>query len=178
MIPTKLPGNNRDLTNENIRIISIGEDYPSHYSSLQTKHYLFDCLIPLCRKIWGPPSFVTQRDQNFLVYFLKLPDAHLLLLASKTETQYYIVTHIDKTKLNKNRQQIKEFFDWWEPKTAEYLKYQAPHKCAVCLQRNKTVSLQPSRSTLVFGGYPCHYEHRCSRCEARLIRKIDRFLDH
>ena len=48
--------------------------------------------------------------------------------------------------------------------------------CARCKQKKKDCSLEPSRSQLIFGGFPVKYEYRCPACERELCKKIDKML--
>jgi len=52
-------------------------------------------------------------------------------------------------------------------------------KCNVCNKMKRTVSLEPSRSTLLFGMQygRVSYEYRCASCEAKLTKMIDRLLN-
>jgi hypothetical protein len=50
--------------------------------------------------------------------------------------------------------------------------------CAMCgvSELDKEVSLQPSRSQLVFGGFRVKMEHRCVDCEAKVVEGIEAML--
>lgn len=45
--------------------------------------------------------------------------------------------------------------------------------CSICGQRDN-LSLEPSRSQLIFGGFPTRVEFRCPKCEAEIAKKIGR----
>ena len=48
--------------------------------------------------------------------------------------------------------------------------------CDRCKQDKDNVSVEPSRSQLMFGGFPVKYEKRCEDCEKELIRQINKVL--
>ena len=46
--------------------------------------------------------------------------------------------------------------------------------CAICNKSKKTITRQPSRSQLIFGGFPVRYENRCQACETKLVKQLER----
>jgi hypothetical protein len=40
-------------------------------------------------------------------------------------------------------------------------------KCVMCGTENDTVDSQPTRSQLIFGGFPMRWENRCRKCEKK-----------
>lgn len=45
-------------------------------------------------------------------------------------------------------------------------------RCDMCRRLKRNVSLEPSRSQLVFGGFPVKLEHRCAACERRVCKRV------
>lgn len=53
--------------------------------------------------------------------------------------------------------------------------------CKMCgvSELDKRLSLEPSRSVLIFGPFPGMYvpmEHRCAKCEAKVVKDIEAML--
>jgi hypothetical protein len=48
--------------------------------------------------------------------------------------------------------------------------------CDVCGERKKNVSLEPSRSQLLFGGFKLKFENRCRSCERKVSKWVDKLL--
>ena len=46
--------------------------------------------------------------------------------------------------------------------------------CGMCHKHKKTLSLEPSRSQLIFGGFPVQVEYRCQSCETKLVKQLER----
>ena len=51
-------------------------------------------------------------------------------------------------------------------------------KCDTCGKERRNVSLQPSSSQLIFGGFPVRHENRCLDCERKLSKQLDKILDN
>ena len=47
----------------------------------------------------------------------------------------------------------------------------------MCGKEKRNVSLEPSRSTLLFGGFPQQYERRCPACERKVVRQFEEILN-
>lgn len=48
--------------------------------------------------------------------------------------------------------------------------------CSMCRKHKSTLSLEPSRSQLLFGGFNVRLEYRCQACETKVGVWIDRML--
>jgi hypothetical protein len=49
--------------------------------------------------------------------------------------------------------------------------------CDVCKTDKTSTTLQPSRSQLIFGGFPARYENRCDQCEKELGKRLSAMIE-
>jgi hypothetical protein len=49
--------------------------------------------------------------------------------------------------------------------------------CDVCKKAKRTVSREPSRSQLLFGGFNLRFENRCPACERKVVAWVDKQLE-
>jgi hypothetical protein len=49
--------------------------------------------------------------------------------------------------------------------------------CSMCRKHKKNLSLEPSRSQLIFGGFPVKLEYRCQSCENKVIKSVEKIIE-
>jgi len=49
------------------------------------------------------------------------------------------------------------------------------YSCETC-GSTKNITLQPSTSQLIFGGFPVRMAYRCGKCEKELVKKVNRAI--
>jgi len=50
--------------------------------------------------------------------------------------------------------------------------------CSVCKKHKNNLSLEPSRSQLLFGGFHIKMEYRCVACETKVAKWVDKMSDN